>query len=56
MKIKLKFNCQKKRYQKIKNDPEFHSKKLQSNKKYKENNKEKIKEAWTEYNNRPEGY
>ncbi len=42
------------RYQKIKNDPEFHSKKLQSNKKYKENNKEKVKEAWTEYNNRPE--
>jgi hypothetical protein len=42
------------RYNIIKDDPEFHRKKLESNKKYKTENKEKIKDAWTIYNNKPE--
>lgn len=42
------------RYEKIKNDPEFHSKKLQHGKKYRESHKEQIHKYFSEYNMRPE--
>lgn len=42
------------RYEKIKNDPEFHSKKLQHGKKYRESHKEQIHKYSSEYNMRPE--
>lgn len=42
------------RYEKIKNDPEFHSKKLQHEKKYRESHKEQIHKYSSEYNMRPE--
>lgn len=42
------------RYDKIKNDPDFKSKKLEHGRKYRENHKEKIKEYSLDYNNRPE--
>lgn len=42
------------RYEKIKNDPEFHSKKLQHGKKYRESHKEQIHKYSSEYNIRPE--
>ena len=42
------------RYEKIKNDPEFHKKKLEHGKKYRENHKDKIREYSIEYNNKPE--
>ena len=41
-------------YEKIKDDPNFHNKKLIANRKYKELNREKVENAWMEYNNRPE--
>lgn len=42
------------RYEKIKNDPEFHSKKLQHGKKYRESHKEQIHKYSSEYNMRTE--
>ena len=42
------------RYQKIKNDPEFHRKKIEASRKYKESHREQIRLAALEYNNRPE--
>jgi len=42
------------RYQKIKNDPKFHAKKLEHQAKYRENHKDHINEYTIEYNNRPE--
>jgi hypothetical protein len=44
----------KERYNMIKDDESFHTKKLISNRKYKELHKEQVKDAWIEYNNRPE--
>lgn len=41
-------------YERKKNDPEFHEKMLASGRRYKAENKEKVKAAWTEYNSRPE--
>ena len=41
-------------YEKKKNDPEFHKRKLERNKKYKEEHKEEIREKYMEYNSRPE--
>ena len=42
------------RYEKVKADPEFHTKKLEHSAKYRESHKEQIKEYSTEYNMRPE--
>lgn len=42
------------RYEKIKDDPDFHTKKLVSNRKYKELHRTDIQNSWIEYNNRPE--
>lgn len=42
------------RYQKIKNNPEFHAKKLEHGRKYRESHKEEIHQYSSEYNLRPE--
>jgi len=42
------------RYERIKNDPEYHAKKLEHGKKYRETHKEQIKAYSDEYNMRPE--
>ncbi len=42
------------RYQKIKDDPKFHAKKLEHGKKYRESHKEEIQQYSLEYNLRPE--
>lgn len=42
------------RYERIKNDPEYHAKKLEHGKKYRESHKEQIQAYSTEYNMRPE--
>lgn len=42
------------RYEKVKNDPEFHAKKLEHGKKYRETHKEQIKAYSDEYNMRPD--
>ena len=44
----------KSRYEKVKNNPEFHAKKLEHGQKYRETHKEQIKNYSTEYNMRPE--
>lgn len=44
----------KERYNRLKDNEEFHSRKLAHNKKYKSEHKEQIKEACFEYNMRPE--
>lgn len=45
---------EKARYQKIKDDPKFHAKKLKHGKKYRESHKEEIQQYSLEYNLRPE--
>ena len=42
------------RYEKVKDDFDFHNKKLISSRKYKELHRENIQNSWIEYNNRPE--
>lgn len=42
------------RYQRIKNDPKFHAKKLEHSKKYRESHREEIQQYSLEYNLRPE--
>lgn len=44
----------KSRYEKVKNDPKFHAKKLEHGQKYRETHKEQIKNYSVEYNMRPE--
>ena len=49
-----KHKADKERYERVKNDPEYHKKKLEAGAKYREKHKEQIKEYSNDYNMRPE--